>query len=363
MADGSWTVMTKNLYLGADIAAPLRATSGLDGEVAVEALMTATGVILAELQGTDFGVRAGLLAAEIAAAGPDLVGLQEVALWRRGAVDLEHLGRPDAEVVLWDFLDLLCRGLHDAGAPYDVIATYIGADVEAPAINVADLAGEPFDLRLTMRDVVLVRSDRGIRVVGSGTAGFDTRLTAEVAGLEITFSHGYAWVDVEPADGSADGVRFVTTHLDSESSAVALAQAGEVATAALASRGRPVILVGDLNSDPADLGVRGGDGVPGRAAYRWLVEDAGFVDAAAAAGAPSPTWGFGPDLRDATTDGLTQRIDVVLVDERSGLSVDACWTTGTDGADRDPETGLRPSDHAGVVARLRISPSEPGVLR
>ena len=41
---------------------------------------------------TDFTVRAGLLADEIVATEPDLIGLQEVAWWRHGPLQLDKVG-------------------------------------------------------------------------------------------------------------------------------------------------------------------------------------------------------------------------------------------------------------------------------
>ena len=57
-----------------------------------------------------------------------------------------------------------------------------------------------------------------------------------------------------------------------------------------------------------------------------------------------------PDL-----SGIDHRIDMVFGRTAAGapLAVDRGEVTGTDVADRDPATGLWPSDHGGVVLRLR----------
>ena len=60
---------------------------------------------------TDFPTRSRLLAAEIAAARPDLIALQEVALWRQGPIELDQLGRPNATDVDYDFLATLLADL------------------------------------------------------------------------------------------------------------------------------------------------------------------------------------------------------------------------------------------------------------
>ena len=71
------TVMTRNIYLGGNIALPIGATSREDFEAKTTQLWQ-------QVQATDFPARAKLLAREIRRTKPDVIGLQEVALWRRG---------------------------------------------------------------------------------------------------------------------------------------------------------------------------------------------------------------------------------------------------------------------------------------
>src|SRR5687768_1990730 len=70
-------VMTRNIYLGGDIAKPIPAKSVSEFEQKNTELWQV-------VQGTNFPARAKLLAREMRATKPDLIGLQEVALWRRG---------------------------------------------------------------------------------------------------------------------------------------------------------------------------------------------------------------------------------------------------------------------------------------
>jgi hypothetical protein len=58
------------------------------------ALANATHVSRAIVDQTNFPVRSKLLAAEIAETSPDLVGLQEVALWRSGPLQLTPAAEP-----------------------------------------------------------------------------------------------------------------------------------------------------------------------------------------------------------------------------------------------------------------------------
>src|SRR4051794_41270666 len=80
------SVMTRNLYLGADLAPAIGAPN-------LEAFVAANGQILREVTANDFPVRAQGLANEILEKRPDLVGLQEVALWRTGPVNFEVLSK------------------------------------------------------------------------------------------------------------------------------------------------------------------------------------------------------------------------------------------------------------------------------
>lgn len=70
---------------------------------------------------TDFRIRARLLAEEIKRNSPDLVGLQEVALWRSGPLELTNVGAPNATKVDDDFLQLLLNELNGHGPPQGAV--------------------------------------------------------------------------------------------------------------------------------------------------------------------------------------------------------------------------------------------------
>jgi hypothetical protein len=89
-----------------------------------------------------------LLADEIAAARPDLVGLQEVALWRHGPLQLDKIGQLNATEVDYDFLAILLGDLSNSGISYAVASIQQESDVEAPAFTgnpMTGTAGEPED--------------------------------------------------------------------------------------------------------------------------------------------------------------------------------------------------------------------------
>ena len=90
-------VMTRNLYLGADLNPAIAA---LGCTPAPFCTFDANQTIWNQVVATDFPARAKKLAKEIDDDDPYIVGLQEVALWRSGPVN----GVKDATTVEYDFL-------------------------------------------------------------------------------------------------------------------------------------------------------------------------------------------------------------------------------------------------------------------
>jgi endonuclease/exonuclease/phosphatase family metal-dependent hydrolase len=360
------TVMSRNIYLGADINRPVVAalTAQAQGKTAPEilvALANATHVTRDIVDDTNFPVRATLLADEITRTEPDLIGLQEVALWRSGTLQLGQVGVPNATTVDYDFLQILLDALEARGEHYRAVAIGNRADVEAPSFT-----GSPFDgtigadakdIRLTMRDVVLMHVEDGLTDVDSGDGIYAQNLVVTAAGASFRFDRGYQWVDVR---SGGTNLRFVNTHLEAFSSNLALAQADELLSAAT-STDRTTVFVCDCNSDPLNSSIKPGDTVPHKAAYELITGPApdggGYIDewlqwAPAAEGWTS---GLSERVNDTTAAGFDHRIDMIFGHTLSGalLSVDRGEVTGTDLGDRDPGTGLWPSDHGGVVLRLR----------
>jgi endonuclease/exonuclease/phosphatase family metal-dependent hydrolase len=124
-------------------------------------------------------------------------------------------------------------------------------------------------------------------------------------------------------------------------SAIQEAQANEI-LAGPGSTTLPLVLLGDFNS-PTD-----GSGTT----YNNLLA-AGFHDAWAIAGSGDGfTFGQADDLLNLNSM-LDRRIDRVLF--RGDFEVNEIDIWGEDPSDKTP-SGLWPSDHAGVAARLLISP-------
>jgi endonuclease/exonuclease/phosphatase family metal-dependent hydrolase len=369
------TVMTRNLYLGADINRPILAalaaqapqpgdTPAIVGARVLTALANATYATRAIVDQTNFNVRAGLLAKELKRTRPDLVGLQEVALWRHGPLEISDpstIAVPNATTVDSDFLDILLKALRKKGLHYKAVVVGNRADVEAPSFSgtLAAPGADARDVRLTMRDVILKRAKNDVKVVASGDTIYAHNLSLPLASVGKTFSfaRGYQWVDVRHGHKR---FRFINTHLESASSDLAYAQAAELLANAPAA-GRTNVFVCDCNSDPLNHTVKTyltpPDTLPHSAPYDLITGAGGFVDewlrwAPASAGWTS---GLSELVNDATAAGFDHRIDMVFARKAdgTGLRVDRGRVTGTKVSDRDPATGLWPSDHGGVVLRLR----------
>jgi len=352
------TVMTRNLYLGADLNPPIRAALAQPaGSFAqLVALANGTHAARAIVDQTNFPVRARLLANEIVATRPDLVALQEVALWRHGPLELNQVAVSNATTVDIDFLQILMDALAAQGASYIVVRVQQEADVEAPSF----LGNNPFsptadasDVRLTMRDAILMKVDPGLTLLNSGGANYATRFAAGVGAITYTFLRGYVWADVRTGTKT---LRFIDTHLEAEFSIFALGQANEL-LAGPAATDKTVVIACDCNSDPLNNnGKPPVDMTPHSAPYNFIVGQ-GFIDEWLQFAPAEQGWtsGLSQLVNDATADGFDHRIDMVFARTAGGqvAGVDKGQVTGDELRDRDPASGLWPSDHAGVVLRLR----------
>lgn len=342
------TVMTRNLYLGADITRPIAATTGKSGVEALLAFGNANHALRQIVDRTDFPARSKLLAAEIRARKPDLVGLQEVAEWRRGPLRYDSLGTPTATQVDYDFLTTL---LADLGNTYETVVVQQESDVEGPVFPGTDPnAADAYFARLTMRDVILRRKASKVKVTKKGSAQYKARLDVDLSGVKLSFIRGYTWADIKLGSKK---MRFINTHLESETSTLARAQAREAVAGPVRAAGKkPVILVCDCNSDPLDSSVKPND-IPHRSAYDFLTRKT-FTDqwlrfAPASKGFTS---GLSETDNDADLSGIDHRIDLVLARKANGKPMKSVkgWITGNKAR---TATGLWASDHMGVVMRLR----------
>jgi len=338
-------VMTRNLYLGADLAPAIGAPS-------VPAFVDGTGAVLRQVTATNFPVRVKGLAAEILGAHPDLVGLQEVALWRTGPASFAALaGIKTATTVRYDFLELLLAELNRDEERYRAVVIQEEFDFEAPADeNGVNGDGPPptFDAdlnaRLTMRDVILARVGHGVHVAAPEGAPFDTLLTLPILGAPIAVTRG--WTKVDARVRGSGWFRFVNTHLEAfDPPALVPSIRAQQATELVAPGGPatgelPVVLVGDLNSDDDTV-------VPGdQQAYRALL-DAGFVERST--GDPLSCCIDSYDLTTGTVADFDHQVDHIMTNAPDTVQLVESFVTG-----REMQNGYWDSDHAGVVSALRM---------
>jgi len=343
-------VMTRNVYLGADLGPAIAANNP-------NQFSKANGQILRDVDTNNFPTRARGLAREIRGKKADLVGLQEVALWRTN--DTASLGPAvggpfTATTVKYDYLKLLMDRLNAGKKRYRIVKVQKEFDFEAPADynnqpNDADpgVAGVMPDAemngRLTMRDVILARTGAGVITKNAKGGNFKTIYKPVVSGVTVNVNRGWAQADVT-VRGSRK-FRFVDTHLEAFGDTdIRKAQAQElVAPGGPASGKLPVVLVGDLNSDDNTV-QNNGD----RDAFN-AIKAKGFVDRST----ESPmSCCLKTDILTADKGSLKDfdhHIDHVLTNRPQKVKGISSSVTG-----RAPVNGYWDSDHAGVFSALRI---------
>jgi hypothetical protein len=367
-------VMTRNQYLGADLEPLILAQTQED-------LTAAAMVVLAQIAANDFPLRARRLATEVALTKPYLIGLQEVIDFTLNGV---NFGPPFV-----DHLDETLDALAAKGQNYVVAAIVVNLELLDIPIPL-DIDGDGFPDQVGLvsvvdRDVILARE--GVEfdpLAGDFTTGglcgvpipnpvpvppFPAILTSTqsedgcnytiVAGVNspvigpITIERGFVGVD---ATVRGKKYRFVNTHLegmqpdptDPDSAIIQSLQSVELVGTLLATTppDRTIIMLGDFNSSPEDIGAI-------TPPYQIIV-DAGFAD----------VWDtnllkfFDPngstccqrkDLLNMTSE-LDERIDIIFVRGRSFLPL--AFVTG-----RVPIFPLShppnwASDHGGVFGKL-----------
>ena len=321
------TVITQNLYVGADVDLVIRALATPDPTDDFAALMFAIETV----NKTDFPARAQAIADQIASTRPHAVGLQEVSEIN---IDLRPLG-VDA-VVNQDFLALVQAALAARGLHYALAATSNNVDVNL----VSGL------VRLRDHDALLVDADR-VTVDAASGQNFAVNLGQVADGVVLV----RGWVYAHTMIGGV-AYTFASAHTESNLAGapsglldqIRAAQVGEmVATLGASER---VILMGDLND------------TPGSPMYGVLA-NSGFTDTwrAMRPGVDGLTCCHPADLSEQTAS-FDQRIDYVWT---RGLGRDNSTLQGSIErfgavpASRvaGPAYRIWPSDHAGLVAEIR----------
>ena len=359
-------VMSRNLYLGADVGVAL---------AKIPNMPAAAQFMWDQVQKTDFSKRKKILAEQIRTESPDVIGIQEATIWYCKA----HFWSKNTEV--FNFTQEL---LAELGGDY-VIASKNGVEANNPGYSIGPI---PFltkvndpqtfqklfgqndaDCGFQIGDALLIKKSLAQYVNQVGNSEYKDVYKVVPTLMEIY--RGYAWADITV---QGTNVRFVTTHLESLWDANKVPKAADQArqlVSDLKNTKSPIVVIGDFNSDPRDPRPINSPN-PGEQptasekcpagssmcnAYK-VMREAGFTDSGPDASEPSTySWGMnalltGPDPKRAAAAkkmgnqfGFTDRLDYIFV--KNGIKVLTSKMIG--------QTAPYGTDHAGVVTELNVS--------
>lgn len=316
-------VMTQNMDAGTDLGFILGWPDLVEG----------AQLTYQEITQSSIPERARRLAAEIAAAEPDLISLQEVTIW--------SLYSSTGLQVLYDQLNLLMDALAAHGKHYEVVATQPLTRAGAPL----DYEGTQF-LLFNDSDVILARAHGGSSDLHLSNVTMDRYSNLFTFG-QFTELLGWISVDVE-VHGKM--IRLFNTHLVSpfspEMVSIQIAQGTELISIMNASP-YPVTLAGDFNSDASPLG-EGPDLTP----TAGNISAAGYTDVWQKLHV-APDYGLTwpryledvyPIPASQVLATPTERIDLIFEKGLTPLNIKLIFDT----------KALLASDHMGVMATLRL---------
>jgi endonuclease/exonuclease/phosphatase family metal-dependent hydrolase len=319
------TVMTRNLYLGGDVFLPFQHPEDPLGYAAI---------VWNQILTSRPGDRMYAIADEIREARADLVGLQEAYRFV-----VTPIGATGPVLMDIDFLGSLMQALGETTEdepPYRLVAVQPQTTLSLPFPTMG--------VQITMMDHDAILARAGVGVSATDGGSFDAREVTSLAGVTVELTRG--WVSVE-AKHQGVPFTFVNTHLEGKElgplqSLQAMELAKQFATA------DPIVLVGDTNSDPGDPEYAVTiPGLPYPVPTPYTVFTSFPPSYRDAASGVSDTCCFDADLR---TGSLYERVDLVLV--RGAITPRYASLTGLE---QLPWLGDRwPSDHAGVVATVRL---------
>jgi endonuclease/exonuclease/phosphatase family metal-dependent hydrolase len=364
-AEETITVMSRNIYLGADVGVALDL---------IPDMPAAAQFMWDQVNKNDFSKRSIALAAEIKEYKPDVIGLQEATIWycKKNAWS--------KKVEVFNFTDQLLEAL---GGDY-VLASKDGKTAFNPGYSInpipfLTMVKDPTRFQkifgqdkaacgFQIGDALAIKKSLADQVIRVGNTEYEDSYS--IVPTLMTIYRGYTWADIYIGESA---VRFVSTHLESiwdENKVPNAAKQANQLIADLKDTNMPLVVIGDFNADPRDPrpanaanpGLQptaseecpAGDGKCN--AYRLMV-DAGFNDAGPDSSEPTTyTWGMnalltGPDpdrLKSAqgmgNEYGFTDRLDYIFT--KNGVAVTTSQIIGY----KAPYA----TDHAGVFAEFTI---------
>ena len=192
------TVMSRNIYLGADVGTAMKLLPDFPA---------AAQFMWDQVKHNDFRKRAPKLAAELASAKPDLVGIQEATVWYCKK-DLWS-----SRVTVFDYLQLLTDATKSTGVGYSV-AKARGVEAFNPGYSISaipyltkvtdpELFPSIFKEKtaycgFTIGDAILVRDDRASDIRQVGNTEYEASYS--IVPTLMTIYRGYTWVDIKESD-------------------------------------------------------------------------------------------------------------------------------------------------------------------
>jgi hypothetical protein len=327
-------VMTYNVNEGSDYVELTQATTE-------QQFLVAVGQTISAVRASGPPARMQAVARQIATARPTLMSLQEVDRWSSGPFN-PATGTCGPMAVEFDMLRDLLQALAAQGTGYGVAATAV--QYVFPPTPGLILPSTFLCVQVSNLNVILVRTDLPPSRFGwsnpqSGTFASSVVLQTPIGPVPLP----RVWLSID-ARFDDQTVRFVGTHLESFDPDVRRQQALELRTT-LAQTSLPIVVAMDANAAAAPPPVDPTYSDFVAAGYRdaWTGSDDRLdVDPGFTCCQPSLT---------NPISGLSQRIDLILL--RGPLHSREAALVGDTPASMTPE-GVWPSDHAGVVAQLRI---------
>lgn len=364
-AEPTFTVMSRNIYLGADVGVALELIPNMPA---------AAQFMWDQVNKNDFSKRSLALAAEIQTYKPDVIGLQEATIWycKKNAWS--------KKVEVFNFTDQLLEAL---GGNY-VLASKDGKTAFNPGYSInpipfLTMVKDPTRFQklfgqdkaacgFQIGDALAIKKELSTQVINVGNTEYEASYS--IVPTLMTIYRGYTWADIAIENIP---VRFISTHLESIWDENKVPNAAKQATQLVEDvreTNMPLVVIGDFNSDPRDprpanaanpgLQPTSSEECPAGSskcnAYR-LMKEAGFNDAGPDASDPTTyTWGMNALLTGPEPDrlksaqgmgneyGFTDRLDYIFT--KNGVDVSTSQIIGF----KAPYA----TDHAGVFAEFTI---------
>jgi len=180
------TAMSYNLFQGSELTDAASATTPAQ-------LLAAVATDYGQVQATNFPERAQAIAAQAESANPDLIGVQEAALWQTGAFSATY-PPPPPTTVSYDFVKILVNALAAHGLHYAPVAVTNNFTIAGPGLFPSGF----MNVQLTDRVAILARTDVPLTITNAQTGNYTHNAVLNTFQGPITLTGGWAAVDADP---------------------------------------------------------------------------------------------------------------------------------------------------------------------